>query len=74
MLRDYGQEARTLDNRACWDCDGIGLVTGSLSLRRTESELCRRGWRFLEAAGRIVCPECAFMRRHGYRQVRLDGL
>ncbi len=62
------------DTRTCWDCDGIGRVAGAYSIRYTERELCRRGWRFLEAAGRMVCPECAFLRRHGFRQVRLDGL
>jgi hypothetical protein len=57
------------DRRACWDCQGLGIVHGSISIKITEKTLVALGWRFLEAGGRMVCSECAWKRRHPNKDV-----
>ncbi len=52
------------DRRECWDCRGQGVVAYAISLRIVERVLVAIGWRFLEPNGRMVCPECAWKRRH----------
>jgi hypothetical protein len=68
------------NRRTCWDCNGVGQVGGAISLRVTEKVLYSIGWRFLadtndelsrERTIRMVCPDCALIRRQGFRQVRL---
>lgn len=55
--------------RSCWDCDGIGLVIGSVSRQVTDDTLRLLGWRFLEPGGRMVCPDCVWVRVHEVSQV-----
>jgi hypothetical protein len=55
--------AHTHDRRVCWDCNGVGIVGGAVSLRIVERALILIGWRFLEHRGRMVCPQCAAKRR-----------
>lgn len=52
------------DSRTCWDCGGLGLVNGAISIKVVEGVLQRLGWRFLEPGGRMVCSDCAWDRRH----------
>lgn len=51
------------DRRECWDCGGLGIAAGAVSLRVTERALVAIGWRFLEPGGRMVCSDCAWARR-----------
>jgi len=62
------------DTRTCWDCSSSVTLPGVDDINKVEREARRRGWKWLEYRGRMLCPDCAKTRRGLGYVIELEDL